>query len=348
MGFISEANSQKIKNMSLLCAAYVVSIHIGLPGGLDTSSWFAHQVIVDGIARIAVPFFFVVSGFFLAAHIGEVNWWRSEFRKRIPSLVVPFFIWSLLAVITSVSLSIVADLIAHRPFGTSIYMFHDTNWVRIVGGDLTDFPILLPLWYVRCLILFVIASPLLAFLVEKFGYGWLLFCFVASLFRSYIPNVEIKDFLGRGFSLSGLFYFSFGIFLQQHSRVKFTRNVAIVSAIVGASLLICKIIFFYNTWKIQIPIGNLSIPFLTYATWYFMPTVRLPNWLTSCAFPIYLMHMLFFPYIGIVLKQMHIVEKFPVAQPILNFFIGFVGSIIAANLLRRLLPKLSHVLFGGR
>lgn len=60
---IAEETSQKIKNMSLLCAAYVVSIHIGLPGGLDSSSWFVHQVIVDGLARIAVPFFFSRSTF---------------------------------------------------------------------------------------------------------------------------------------------------------------------------------------------------------------------------------------------------------------------------------------------
>ena len=344
---IAEETSQKIKNMSLLCAAYVVSIHIGLPGALDTSSWFAHQVIVEGLARIAVPFFFVVSGFFLSAHIGEKWWWYREFQKRISSLVVPFFIWSFLCIVTSVPLSIIADLIAHRPFGTSIHVFR-VNWLRIVGGDLTDFPILIPLWYVRCLIFFVIASPVISLLLSKLGYGWLLLCFVFSILHSHIPSAEFKYFLSRGFSLDGLFYFSIGIFLQKHRNIKVVRCAAVVSAFLGVALLATKITFFYNTWKFQISLGKLSIPLLMYATWFFMPPKRLPDWLASCSFPIFLMHMLFFPYIGIALKRLHIGEGYPTLQPMLNFAAGFLGSIIVANLLRRFLPKLAHVLFGGR
>ena len=348
MSAISAENSQKIKNMSLLCAAYVVSIHIGIPAGLEKSTWFAQQLIVDGLARIAVPFFFVVSGFFLAAHFSEEGWWGREVKKRIFSLVIPFFIWSFLFVITSIPLSIGADLIAHRPFGTSIYMFHGWNWLRIFGADLTDYPIMGPLWYVRCLMLFVLASPLISYLLSKLGYGWLFFCFVINLLHSHTPCPELKDFLNCGSSLSGLFYFSVGCFIQQHPKLTTTRNTAIGAAIIGLGLLATKIIFYYNTLKFQIALGKLSLPFLIYATWHFIPAKQWPRWLTSCSFPIFLMHVLFFPHIGIAFKHLHFGVEMPSLQPTINFIVGFFGSIAIANLLRRLWPRLSHILFGGR
>lgn len=54
MSDVGEGTSSKIKNMSLLCAAFVVSIHIQLPDGLESSSWFIHQLLVNGFARMRV------------------------------------------------------------------------------------------------------------------------------------------------------------------------------------------------------------------------------------------------------------------------------------------------------
>ena len=124
---ISQEISQKIKNMSLLCALLVVSIHVSWPQEPLSAGWFLSIAIKEGYARIAVPFFFVVSGFLLAGHFDEEKWWHHEVGKRVRTLVVPFLIWSLVALVTSVPLSIIADLIAHRPFGTSIYIFHSIN-----------------------------------------------------------------------------------------------------------------------------------------------------------------------------------------------------------------------------
>ena len=341
---ISATTSQKIKNMSLLCAAYVVAIHMGLPGGRETSTWLVHQILVEGFARTAVPFFFVVSGFFLSAHFSEEGWWWREVKKRISSLVVPFFIWSLIAVIISVPSSIVADLIAHRPFGTSIYMFHETNWLRIVGIDLTDVPILGALWYVRCLFFFVLLSPFILFLLSKLRIGWLILCFTLHILHSHISSPAVSSFLIRGFSIYGLFYFSVGVFIRQYQNFKMTRKKAFWGAAIGISLLVTKIIFFYNTWRFQILVGKLSVPFLLYVTWHFMSAKSWPLWLTSCAFPIFLMHGLLI----YILYRLRIYQEILMWQPMVNFIVGFFGSIIVTNLLRRTIPRLSQILFGGR
>ena len=156
---ISETASQKIKNMSLVCALLVVTIHLGWKEHDPLSlGWFLYNGIAQGLARIAVPFFFIVSGFFLAQHFDEQGWWKRENEKRIKSLLVPFLIWSIVSLVAGVTLGIIADLIAHRPFGTNICYFNADNRLRILGVDLTEFPLHVPLWYVRCLIFFVLTG----------------------------------------------------------------------------------------------------------------------------------------------------------------------------------------------
>ena len=66
---ISAETSQKIKKMSFICSLLVVCIHVTWCADNTFSlGWLIEQGVRQGIARIAVPFFFVVSGFFLAQH----------------------------------------------------------------------------------------------------------------------------------------------------------------------------------------------------------------------------------------------------------------------------------------
>ena len=167
---ISDETSRKIKNMSLLCAVLVVSIHVAWPHEPPLSvGWWMHQMFAQGISRIAVPFFFVISGFSLARHFDEEDWHRREVAKRVKTLLVPFVFWCIISVIATTPLSIIADIMAHRPFGTNISFLHDMNWLRILGLDFTDYPIHVPVWYVRCLLLFVMTAFVFKRGIEKFG-----------------------------------------------------------------------------------------------------------------------------------------------------------------------------------
>ena len=62
MSAISAENSQKIKNMSIICAMLVVTIHVDWPKDNICLTWFINELIAEGIARIAVPFFFGLFG----------------------------------------------------------------------------------------------------------------------------------------------------------------------------------------------------------------------------------------------------------------------------------------------
>ena len=343
---ISQEISQKIKNMSLLCALLVVSIHVSWPQEPLSAGWFLSIAIKEGYARIAVPFFFVVSGFLLAGHFDEEKWWHHEVGKRVRTLVVPFLIWSLVALVTSVPLSIIADLIAHRPFGTSIYILHDSHWLSVFGLDLTDYPMHAPLWYVRCLFLFVVTGALFDRGVRAFRYVWLGGLFLFLLAADNIPIENVREFFRMGYSAAGMFYFSIGVFIRRIGLSgKAPSQVAVLCGVVGFLMVAARLVFVYYGWRGAMMLGKISIPFLIYFTWHFMTARRIPDWLTACSFPIFLMHTVVFPYFAVVLKRLALGE---LAQAGVMYVGGIVGSIVAAVMLRRFCPKVSSVVFGGR
>lgn len=118
---ISDVLSNKIKNMGIVCAMLVVCIHVDWPTEVKWSwTWIIDCFFERGISQIAVPFFFVVSGFFLSGHFDEPHWWKREVVKRIKSLLIPYVVWSVVMLGVLVLMSVFADVIAHRAVGTSV------------------------------------------------------------------------------------------------------------------------------------------------------------------------------------------------------------------------------------
>ena len=91
--------NHKVSNASFFAALMVVAIHTSgrEPWTIEngTALWWLEAIGHCGVFGIAVPFFFICSGYFLARHMEECGWWRRECIKRARTLLAPYVFWCL-------------------------------------------------------------------------------------------------------------------------------------------------------------------------------------------------------------------------------------------------------------
>lgn len=92
----------------------VVFLHsVGMPmSGNKTISFHNGEfdtlriAISEGICHVAVPTFFLISGFLFCKNIEKWNWlrWGNKVKRRVRTLLAPYVFWNLLNAIFNVSI----------------------------------------------------------------------------------------------------------------------------------------------------------------------------------------------------------------------------------------------------
>lgn len=332
--------SNKFANMALVCAMLVVFMH--LPTTHSPAAAVFRDYFSEGLCRIAVPFFFVAGGFFLAGRFDEPGWYRTAVVKRLRTLIVPLILWSVLWFAWRVGIQAASNVIAHRPIETKVdAMLTVTNLWRVLAIHPLEQPMLGVMWFVRTLFVMVLLSPGLRKLATPVGVlalwcvhglvvlmGTALHCPLALLAQDGI------------FSLAGVTYFTLGLYLRKSMKClempKWALPFGLLLWLVRGlpSATVCSHVL---AW--------LFIPLLLAGVWAWTSSREWPRGLTSLAFPIYVLHM----FVILVLEMQFCSA---LAQSLLGFIlqgvVAIVGSMIGAVVLKRSVPKLARIAFGGR
>lgn len=323
-------SNDKVAFWSFVFVLGVVMIHcVWTPE--STVGRLSVALFKDTLARLAVPFFFACSGFFLARHFDESGWWRREVRKRLRTLALPYVIW--LLVLVAVMYAETHKLLGPGAFGL--------NPCRM--------PALSPLWYIRCLMMFTVLSPAFKFLIDR-GRHWMLFlsygvllAFTAATHLCNLTDVNgVGGFFYYGFSLEGLFYFLGGMYVQRHWKGALSRVASVSLLTVGCAMIALRVWLAYRGVTVWIGYRCLVTPLVLVGIMGVPAPLRLPDFLKGCVFPIFLVH-------GVVLAAMRCWGgTYHACNPWLEFAAGVSVPILFCNFLRRVAPRVSGILFGGR
>ena len=305
------------------------------------------------IGRCAVPLFYLISGylFFMKVPDGVKSIGR-KIRKRIKSLLIPYFIGCVFFVIFYsfvALLPLTSNLINssssimplfQKPYSIIlISIFYD-------GG--TGYPCAFQLWFLRDLILIVATSPLWYLCLKHLKWGFVAVVFVLTYFD--VPHVPFYS----------LFWFVLGGQLTK-VKIEMGGNGRTKVAIFGLFLfLIISIIqlFFPDiiNWSLlRIPIILLGI----IGAWGLYDVVlgkdfslSRHQWLgIACQFTffIYLFHE---PTLNIVRKLIVVMlsknELGYLTSYLLSPWIFTVCAVFAGLLFRKYLPRVYNVCTGGR
>ncbi len=317
---------------------------------------FAQYFFANGIFRFRIPMLFIISGYLFALHDDQPH--KVRIRKRLRTVLLPYFIWSIIGLLIAVVLSqwsATREAVyqtrlqpVNKPFET--YTFG--NWVSAVL-----WPTSYQLWFLRCLFVYNLLYPLLLKGISKMPV--VLFTVFTLMWLSTFGIVLIEG--------EGLLFFTLGIWLCK-------KQLDIEHPPHWLNLPVCAIVFITaaaaKTWlafKGLHSIGTSVFPMLILlhklvvftglaVVWfgcdrlvrYFMRR----KWfigLSAFSFMIYALHVplvtyLIDPFFSLVNNFRHYRMVTFIFLPLL--LIAF--CIAVGWLLRKTFPKVYGVLTGGR
>lgn len=299
------------------------------------------------IACIAVPLFFLISGFLFFYKLIEFNsvTYTNKLKKRYRSLFIPYIFWDLLAIVITFIIQILFPSVLSGQ-GSMVISWKASEWFQALWGGVS--PHNIPLWFVRDLMVVVILSPMVFFIVKYLKiYG------ILGLCTFYILGLWIKI---PGFSVTSLFFFSFGAYFSLNGidfvmwAEKNVLKLAVLFFVVTSIIMMNKDLSWLDSLK---GVNNIVGLFFFVGVSSFF--IRSEKWkisplLLNASFFIYAYHGIF--------SERFLRFFFLVINPATELsFIGIyivtalllvLGGIMMYSVCNRLSPKFTSFITGSR
>lgn len=349
--------SNTIEWLRFLCIVAVVFIHVDgkpLDGNDVISCRFGvydtiRILISEGLCRLAVPIFFIISGylFFVGMEEWNMETWVNKLRKRVKTILVPYVLWNVIAI----CFTVLALYLGFITDGSG------ENWYQYIGGprafwscDAYGQPVDYPLWFIRDLMVIVILTPIIFQFVKRTGIVGLSVLYLLYVFQYWI---EIP-----GFSSEGFFFFALGAYFSIHN-IDFTvffRNKIVIVTVIACLLFILRTLtagyhdvlygYVHRLFKLFGSASTIGVV----AFLFERNLIKVNPFLSTSSFFIFAAHEpILLPGIRTVLSgflpanQIGLIVRY-FSAPAISIAI----LVLCYYCLRKLMPRTTSVLMGGR
>jgi hypothetical protein len=347
---ISQKLSDSLRVSNLFCTILVIAIHYNTKHDMDlvngfTWNYYFQEFLTNGIARIAVPFFAFVAGFFFFLSYKNISSYPLALKKRGNSIFIPYIIASTLIFIVDYC------------YGKIIWSSTEHITSQIIESVFLK-PVSIQFWFLRDLIFLVLISPVIFIAIRQFKL-WI----VLPLLVLWLVDIEVTPLLAERhmITIETFSYFVLGCYLSQNLIILdklievLSKRMTLYIFLVYIVLCIVRVYidpemanWYINRYEFHtLIIQNISIlvgVFLVIKLSSFVISDRL-IFLSQFTFFVYLFHLKPLSY-GIGKLTSYLISdayKFYLTFPLATLVI-----FIVAYLLKKTTPHVYKILSGNR
>jgi fucose 4-O-acetylase-like acetyltransferase len=304
------------------------------------------QELTDTITCVAVPLFFLMSGFLL--YVKELGFFEN-LKKKSKTILLPYFLWAILIIIF---LFTAQGFSFTKPYFATLIVrnFSPLDWIGVFLGHCGKFaepnahPLVYQFWFLRDLFVLNLLFVLIKKIVDLYpGSAFVLF------FLLWIGGINIYIV-----NTAALFFFALGYYIVKYKiNYKYIDNIKTSDIVIMYMITILTSLFFKEKVTvisaINIIIGIMFFIRLSYSFIKIKRLYKILSWLEQYAFWVYATH-------GIVIAAM---IKISIKITPMNggwLLVNYFGItllcifilVCIGIIFRKIFPKMFLILTGGR
>ena len=348
-GDISTRFSRKVIIVSFVMSVFVMYIHAKNLAYYDfgdaqgTLIYGLNQIMSETFGRIAVPFFFLQSGYWMFRYdIFETNsnTLRRKLKKKVISLGIPYLLWNMFGYLFCIIMTHIPGM-PFKVYGGQVVSITLKNIVE--GIFLHKF--YFPFWFMQELILLTALSPVLVlFLRNRYvTYVGIIVLAILSMLGINTPVCQTSSILL--FTIGGALSVYHREYWEKPNKNHFETALYIILFLILAVIKWLSIPFFYTIYIVLSPI-------LFWKSCELLGELNLfdyePLWFCKQSFFIYSAHI--FPVEGLssILSRVGGSMAWASFSYIITPLVALGILYVVARILAHTFPKVYRVFCGGR